>query len=254
MEQIFVSNFPLPWLPYLLLHHWNVLANWGSVLYIIFTHFLEACHIHPQKSMKYLLTDMGYESVKQHVSLSYLLAGSPSMLWQVSSSRKDPIQGAQLPISLLFFLVGFLVLGGFFRPVQCRSGACLLSPLAQMPEVIQYLQPCSQVFSPAPPPAQQAQSLLQFHTLQKNLSVKLAAETCVCCTFPEKCVSWGLFSHWWKAGIRMKSTVAPAAAQRRCPRCVDAGGRGGAHHTCIARHTQYIFLPDGASDLLEFNF
>lgn len=74
-EQIFVSNLLLLWLPFLLLHHCYVLDNGGSVFYIVFTHFLEAFHIHPHKSMKYLLTDMSYELQKQHLSPSYLLLG-----------------------------------------------------------------------------------------------------------------------------------------------------------------------------------
>lgn len=73
MEQIFVGNLPLLWLPFLLLHHCDVLDNWGSVFCIVFTHFLEDFHTHPRESMKYLFTDMSYELAEQHLSPSYLL-------------------------------------------------------------------------------------------------------------------------------------------------------------------------------------
>jgi len=41
---------------------------------------------------------MGYEVVKKFVSLFYLLAGSPSMLWHVTSLSEDLVQEAQLPL------------------------------------------------------------------------------------------------------------------------------------------------------------
>lgn len=47
MEQIFASNLPLLWLPFLILHLCDVLDSWGSVFYIVFTHFLQAFQINP---------------------------------------------------------------------------------------------------------------------------------------------------------------------------------------------------------------
>lgn len=100
------------------------------------------------------------------------------------------------------------------------------------------------VFSLGPPLALEAQSLVQFHTLQKNLPVKLAAETHVCCNFSEKC----LLGH---AQPLMKERheihQQPGVA---VPGVLMLGEEEGQSQ----EHTQYIFSPDGASDLLEFNF
>lgn len=116
MEQIFVTNLPLLWLQFLLLHHCDVLDNMGSVFFF-FTHLLEAFHINPHECMKYLLTDMSYELEEQQLSPSYLLLGVHQYYDKLALQKKDLLQEAQPPIYILFFLVVYFfgfVFGVFF--------------------------------------------------------------------------------------------------------------------------------------------
>lgn len=199
---------------------------------------------------------VSYEVEEQQLSPSHLLLGVHQCYYKLALQKKDLLYKAQLPIYILFFLVVYFVLGlGGVFSVQCWSHQ---PPTSIGSNAWNYLtsQKRSQIFGPVSLPAQQTLRLLKFQTLLKKPPSQSGSWSSLLLYLSREMCLTALCSHWWKAGLSMKSSVAVAAGGSGCPGVLMLGKRRGTPHMNSQAHTGHLLTrwcikPAGAQLLIK---